>query len=164
MIKILKTSLLFSLLYFTLGCQNSAKKKENPKKTEKQRFLDSLDKVNLKAASYAKSNISKLYISPYDSIAYWPGFCCDQYRVFGYEKPNLNSKKILLISFFNNDVKGNPFELKYGAYHNIYERNDFKLKFIGFEKDFAKVNFIKFNKNQGSIYFEKKWVEFEIKE
>ena len=82
------------------------------------------------------------------------------HRIFGYEKPNLDSKKMLLISIFTTDVEKNPFNCEYGAYYESDEMQDIKLKFKENLGDFSKIELFKENDSK-IIYFENKWLEFE---
>lgn len=160
----MKKLLIFLICCCFVSCQNKSEKKESVKKTEKQKYLDIINLKNIKATSNRLDYLYKLHINKKDSIIYWPGICCDTYRVFGYENSDLRSKKVILISVFKDDVDGNPFGLKYGAYNDISERNEFEIKYIGNDKKFIKAKYIKLKKIQGIIYFEKKWAQFDEEE
>jgi len=82
------------------------------------------------------------------------------HRIFGYEKPDVKSKKMILYSIFTDDVEGNPFQCPYGAYYDTTRYQDMILKFQENIGDFAKVKIIT-DEAQHTVYFEKKWLEFE---
>lgn len=157
---------LFSILLvfvFLIGCTKSTNENRVVEKSKKQQFLDSIDKKYTEASSHLGVSY-KLHIQKEDSIISWPAVCCRAYRVFGYEKPSVNSKKMILISAFTFDNEGNPFQLPLGTYPDISDRNDFELKYIGDEKSFLKAHFIKAKKIQATVYFEKKWARFDKEE
>lgn len=107
-----------------------------------------------------ETNIQKATISLEDSLIWIKANMRLDHRIFGYEKPNLDSKKMLLISIFTIDVEKNPFNCKYGAYYESDEMQDIKLKFKENLGQFAKIELFKENDSK-IIYFENKWLEFE---
>ena len=107
-----------------------------------------------------ETNIQKATISIEDSLIWIKANMRLDHRIFGYEKPNLDSKKMLLISIFTTDVEKNPFNCEYGAYYESDEMQDIKLKFKENLGQFAKIKLTKEN-NSKIIYFENKWLEFD---
>lgn len=156
-----KIILLFLCSVFIISCQNQNRKNKGVV-TEKHSFSDTLNKKKPKVVIH--SSIYKFHIRKKDSIITFPGVCCDAYRVFGYESPSLKSKKVILISVFTNEVKGNPFKLKFGSYYHVSDSDSITLKLITIEGPFAKVNFKNHRNDKGVIYFEKEWLEFEVEE
>lgn len=82
------------------------------------------------------------------------------HRIFGYEKPDINSRKMILISIFTNDVEGNPYKCPWGSYYQTGEMENMELKYAKETGSFVEAMIIKDNKIQGKVYFEKKWIEF----
>lgn len=83
------------------------------------------------------------------------------HRIFGYEKPDTASRKMILLSIFTNDVKDNPFHCPYGAYYGTGDMTDMKLKYASTAGRFIRVDIIKDNKPADKVYMERKWIEFE---
>lgn len=83
------------------------------------------------------------------------------YRIFGYQKPDTNSNKLLLISVFTNDVKDNPYRCVYGAYYSSNAMENSRLKYIRKTGDFIEANLIKNEVIVTPIFFQKNWVEFK---
>ena len=121
--------------------------------------LDSINTTNERKIAVSGNDINKLLVSPSDSLIWITSSKYKDHRIFGYEKPNSNSKKMLLISCFTADVENNPFALPYGAYYELQQEH--KAKFLKQEKDFIVAKFILNEKDMGKVYFENKWVEFE---
>ena len=84
-----------------------------------------------------------------------------EHRIFGYAKPDTNSKKMILLSVFTKDVKGNPFNCPYGSYYQTSDMENMKIKFISKNGVFIKALIIKNNSAAATIYILKKWIEFE---
>jgi hypothetical protein len=122
--------------------------------------LETIEKENSKINEEDEEYINKALISKNDSLI-WLGVNMKRdHRIFGFEKPDLKSKRLILISIFTNDVENNPFNLPYGAFYDTNDMNGIELKFKGNFGDFAKVELV--NKNtKDTVYFEKKWLEFE---
>ena len=83
------------------------------------------------------------------------------HRIFGYQNPNLKSKKLLLLSVFTNEVKDNPFALKYGAYYDTDGMNELKLKLASTTGDFVEVKILQGNNILDNMYIEKHLIEFK---
>ena len=81
------------------------------------------------------------------------------WRIFGYNKPDSTSKKMMLLSVFTSDVEGNPYNCPYGSYYETGDHID--LKYIATEGAFIKANIITTDSQKGTVYIDKKWVEFE---
>ena len=82
------------------------------------------------------------------------------HRIFGYEKPNLASKKLLLFSIFTNDVSDNPFGFPLGAYYDTMEVQ-FSIKYLNDDGNFIKTILLEEGK-QTIIYFDKKWIQLDL--
>lgn len=83
------------------------------------------------------------------------------YRIFGYQKPDTNSKKLLLVSVFTSDVKDNPYQCEYGAYYSSNAMENTRLKYVRKTGDFIEANLIKDKVIVTPIFFHKNWVEFK---
>ena len=147
-----------------LSCEKSTNVnlKSQKSKTEiESKFLnlDSIQNTNDKNIKIAGSDVNKLIVSREDSLIWITSSKYLDHRIFGYEKPNINSRKLILISCFTADVENNPFELPLGAY---YELNiNHKAKFLKNEKKFIVAKIIFNEKDMENVYFEKKWIEFD---
>lgn len=83
------------------------------------------------------------------------------HRIFGYLKPDTNSKKMILISIFTNDVKGNPFNCPFGSYYQTSDMKGMIIKFVSKEGLFIKGKIVKKDSSGTQIYILEKWIEFE---
>ena len=85
------------------------------------------------------------------------------HRIFGFEKPGLSSKRLILFSIFTNDVKGNPFNCRFGAFYETANLKDQELKYVSLSGRFIKAKLIDENTSRtiSYIYIEKKWISFE---
>ena len=85
------------------------------------------------------------------------------HRLFGYEKANTNSRRLILFSIFTNDVEGNPYQLAYGAFYETMGMKGRVLKYMATEGKFIKAQLIdEETKNViSAMYFEKKWFELD---
>lgn len=83
------------------------------------------------------------------------------HKIFGYDKSDRNSQKIILISIFTNDVEGNPFKCPSGAYYQTSDMTNMELKYVSTEMQYIKANVIKTDNIQRTVYFDKKWIKFD---
>lgn len=123
---------------------------------------DSLDAANAKAVSSDPGFIQKAYISA-DSTIWLIANMRKDHRFFGYEKANTNSTRLILFSIFTNDVAGNPYQLRYGAFYQTSGMEDRLLKYVAIEGKFIRVQLLdeKTKHLISELYFEKKWFEFD---
>lgn len=158
--KILTT--IFIFLFFLFSCKtesqvnNIKKLKVNSLKTQKTK----VKQKNPGTMTIDENFIQKATINKSDSLIWITANMKLDHRLFGFEKPSLNSRKMILISIFTSDVEKNPFHCPYGAYYDSSNMNDIKLKFKEYIGSFVKVDLLMKNKKE-VIYFEKKWIEFE---
>ena len=122
---------------------------------------DSLDWEKQGNAFLEDEYLNKLEVSKRDGSVRLYSDIKKDHRIFGYEKPNVQSKKILLFSVFTFDVKDNPCNCEFGSYYETSSMKDIKLKYVGDVKSFIKVDLLQNNTKLGTVYFEKKWVAFE---
>lgn len=80
--------------------------------------------------------------------------------IFGYEKPDTTSQKLLLLSVFTSDVENNPYGLKLGSYYETSGMDKLSLKYKETVGDFIKVFAIENSGNTTELFIERKWVEF----
>lgn len=84
------------------------------------------------------------------------------YRIFGYEEPDTNSRKILFFSVFTPDVEGNPYKCPFGSYYYSGAMENTQIKYTKTVGSFIKANLIKDKTTIISpVYFLKSWVEFD---
>jgi hypothetical protein len=83
-----------------------------------------------------------------------------EFRIFGFEKANKSSKKMILFSIWTFDVENNPCNCALGSYYTIGNENEVDLKFIRKSGSFIEAAVIKDDKQIATVYFEKKWVKF----
>ncbi len=82
------------------------------------------------------------------------------HQIFGYERPDTTSKKLLLISCFTYDVEDNPYKCKYGAYYTTYNMDSVEIKFLTKTNYFVKCKLLDKEKIIANLFFEKRFVEF----
>jgi len=83
------------------------------------------------------------------------------YRIIGYEAPDTNARKMILFSVFTSDVENNPFECPYGSYYDSAQGDRLVLKYIGEHGSFIEVHISGSQRKPATVYFQKKWVEFD---
>ncbi|MFM2385450.1 MAG: hypothetical protein RL660_207 [Bacteroidota bacterium] len=131
--------------------------------TEKLSKLDSIEKANNESVISSGDNINKAYIflRDGDSTINLTANITQDHRIFGYAKPDIKSERLLLISVFTNDVENNPFGCKLGAYYDTQGMKELTLKYNGTSGSFVRATAIDKAKCSTTVYFEKKWIEFE---
>lgn len=123
--------------------------------------LDSVNKANSNTITVDEDNIQKASVSKSDSSIWLTANMKLDHRIFGYEKPDTSSRKMILISIFTNDVEGNPFKCPFGSYYQTSDMTDMEIKYVSTEGKFIKVNVFRNAVLQGTVYIDKKWIEFE---
>jgi hypothetical protein len=83
------------------------------------------------------------------------------HRIFGYEKNDIHSPKLLLISMFTSEVEHNLFDCKYGAYYDISGMTDLRLKYVETKGDFLEIAILREREEIDRVYMLKKWFEFD---
>lgn len=170
------TRLIFLIaLTLTAGCNGAATSKQeavttsgNTSKTTATTDtfplppkVDSIDKANAATIASANDDVNKARVSLEDSILSITYNKFSDHRIFGYAKPDIHSKKMLLLSVFTNDVEGNPYKLPYGAYYQSSDMDSLQLKYVADEGVFSKFLLLKSNTPQDTAYIEKRWIDFE---
>ena len=123
--------------------------------------LDSIEKANSESVTASGENITKAYISKSDNSISLSANIKQDHRIFGYEKPDIHSKRLLLVSVFTSDVENNPFKCELGAYYDTYRMENLSLKYISTEGEFLQAIAVDKDNKITKLYFEKKWFEFE---
>lgn len=83
------------------------------------------------------------------------------YRIFGYEAPDTNSKKLILFSVFTNDVKDNPYHCTYGAYYSSGVMQNMEMKYVKRKGNFIQAHLISNSEVVSPLFIHRKWVQFE---
>ncbi|WP_375238091.1 lysozyme inhibitor LprI family protein [Aurantibacter sp.] len=105
-------------------------------------------------------NPSRAYIEK-DSTIWIPENIHSELKIFGYQDKNIESKKMILISVFTNDVENNPYNCEYGSYYHTQSMSDIVLKYLSTQEVFMEVAVLKKGKLLGKVYMDKKWFVFE---
>jgi 5-hydroxyisourate hydrolase-like protein (transthyretin family) len=125
------------------------------------------NKTNITEDQYSldiPEDLTKAYVrlSEGDSTIYVTANIRKDHRIFGYAKPNIKSEKLILFSVFTNDVEGNPFHCKLGAYYETSGYKEAVIKYLETVNTFVKAVVINNSANEEIIiFFEKKWIELE---
>lgn len=137
----------------------------NPKEqvSGKLAKLDSIDKVNNEDVIASGDNITKafVFLKDSDSTINLTANIRQDHRIFGYAKPDIKSERLLLLSVFTNDVENNPFGCRLGAYYDTGGMEGLTLKYNSIVGNFVKATATDSTNKSTTIYFEKKWIEFE---
>lgn len=122
--------------------------------------LETIEKENSKIIEQDEEYVNKASINKNDSLIWLTVNMKRDHRMFGFEKPDVKSKRMILLSIFTNDVENNPFNCPYGSFYETSGMKNTILKFKENIGDFAKIEIQKENL-KAVVYFEKKWLEFE---
>lgn len=134
---------------------------EKPKvEVNKDSILETIEKENSKIIEQDEEYVNKAFIDKKDSLIWLTVNMKRDHRIFGFEKPDVKSKRMILLSIFTKDVENNPFNCPYGAFYGTSGMKNTTLKFKENVGDFAKIEIQKENLKE-VVYFEKKWLEFE---
>lgn len=131
--------------------------------TEKLTKLDSIEKVNNESVIASGNNITKafVFLKDGDSTINLTANIRQDHRIFGYDKPDIKSERLLLLSVFTNEIENNPFGCSLGAYYDTGGMGELTLKYNSTTGNFVKATAIDKASNSTTIYFEKKWIELE---
>lgn len=148
----MRTSIII-LLFFNLMYAHGQTKAELEKiEAENQGIIDSSTPKFLNFLWIKKNGEVYLYQAPRRD-----------HRMFGYEKPDVNSKKLILFSIFTKDVNGNPFAMPLGSYYDVFEmekKQQAYLKYIKTKKRFVEMELVK-DSCKTKLYFLKKYTRFD---
>ncbi|NQX39252.1 hypothetical protein SAMN05421820_102377 [Pedobacter steynii] len=109
----------------------------------------------------SEDQLNKAEVSMKDSLIWLAANMRLDHRIFGYEKPDTNSKKMILLSIFTSDVKGNPYHCPYGSFYETNEMDGLQLKFVSDGDKFIEVKVKKEEAVLGRVFIDKKWIDFE---
>ena len=155
------------------GCNSSSHKNQkvglvDTAKTKADSRLQNVEESpdTIKTGAYIPPEISeeamqKAVISKRDSSFNVYNNIRADYRIIGYESPDTNARKMVLFSVFTSDVKDNPFQCPYGSYYDSAQRDELIIKYVGEQGSFIAANISGNRKKPATVYFEKKWVEFD---
>lgn len=104
--------------------------------------------------------MSRAHVEKDSSIWFTANINID-HRVFGYEKPDKSSRKLILFSVFTDDVKNNIFGCKYGAYYDTGGMDGLRLVYLSSINGFAQVALLRDDEELDKVYIDKRWFEFE---
>lgn len=150
--KLLTLSLTLLIL---IGCKSENQPK---KKTARDLELDSIEKVNEQSILDSGSKVTKAYVDAKNNhIVLWADIKMD-HRFFGFEKPDTNSKRLILFSIFTNDVEGNPFDVPLGSFYSTADIEGGVFKYIEEDGDFVKAEYTDPEGKKTTLYFERKWI------
>jgi len=66
-----------------------------------------------------------------------------EYRIYGYQYPNISTQKVICFSSYSYDVSDNLCKCKLGSYFNTgFMKEGDRIVYIGADGPFAKMNFI----------------------
>jgi hypothetical protein len=120
--------------------------------------LDSIERVHNQSILDSGERITRAYVdSENNRIDLWADIKLD-HRFYGYEKPDANSKRLILFSIFTNDVDGNPFGLDLGAYYSTADVEGGIFTFVSEKDDFVEAEFQDKEGKKTTLYFERKWI------
>lgn len=142
-------------LFLLTGCSG-----ENPAShsvSENQLTLDSINTANNNSVEDA-GYLTKGFIDEENNSFYIVADIKKDHRIFGYERPDIHSKKLILFSVFTDDVDGNPFSLPLGAYYDTQELEVGSVfKYLSHVDGFVELEFTS-PQEKKLIYIEDNWV------
>lgn len=176
--KMFKTSTIFFFCFSLLSCSNNAVDTSSKDTLSKDSFNNfnrdsnhkstqniNKDSTQQTCKEFAKivdgEETNKATISLKDSSFIVESNKYSVHQIFGYERPDTTSKKLLLISCFTYDVEDNPYKCKYGAFYTTYNMDSFEIKFVAKTNDFVKCKLLDKEQIIANLFFEKRFVEFD---
>ena len=173
----LKASFIFIFCFSLLSCSNNSvdttTKNTSSKDSTNDAKLDSNNKnsqsINNNSTHQTCKDLAKLVdgeetnkatISLKDSSFIVGHDKFHDHQIFGYERPDTTSKKLLLISDFTYDVQDNPYKCKYGAYYTTNSMDSFEIKFVAKTNYFVKCKLLDKERLVTNLFFERRFVEF----
>ena len=122
---------------------------------------DTLKKQKYVPPDLSEEAMQKAVIYRHDSSFHVFNNIRADYRIIGYALADTNSRKMVLVSVFTSDVKDNPFDCPYGSFYDSAQGEKLVIKYTGERGSFIQANISGENKQPATVYFEKKWVEFD---
>ena len=105
--------------------------------------------------------INKATIFKADSIIHLNAVMRLDHKIVGYEKPDIKSRKMIMLSIFTSDVENNPQHCVYGAYYDTTHMDGLTIKYLATQGNFIKAALLKDNQAKATVYFEKNWMEWQ---
>jgi len=105
--------------------------------------------------------INKATIFKADSIIHLNAVMRLDHKIVGYEKPDVKSRKMMLLSIFTSDVEHNPYHCPFGAYYDTTHMDGLSIKYLATQGNFIKAALLKDNQTKAVVYFEKSWMEWQ---
>lgn len=152
--------------YDSTAIQQDTAKVNHSSRIKSPSKLDLIEKTNANNVFQSGDDVNKAYVrlSAGDSSIHISANMRLDHRIFGFDQPNTNSKRLFLFSIFTDDVKDNPFNFPLGAYYDSSDltSKDLTLHYIKTSGDFIEASLSNSkNKIKHRLYFEKKWIEIE---
>jgi len=117
--------------------------------------------IIIASLAVSAQEINKATISKTDSIIRLNAVMRLDHKIVGYEKPNVKSRKMIMLSIFTSDVKDNPHHCPYGAYYDTTHMNGLSIKYLATQGNFIKAALLEDNQTKAIVYFEKNWMEWQ---
>lgn len=140
------------------ACKQGQSQNDNQPVSEE---LKKIDRENAQSVIRAGDQLTKMYVFLPDSLLDLRGHKIKDHRIFGYEKPDTLSKRLLLFSVFTNDVEGNPYGFEMGAHYELPTRTNLRLKYLSHDDAFVEALAIDSANTKRKVYFETSWVVIE---
>ncbi|AIM37630.1 hypothetical protein KO02_13795 [Sphingobacterium sp. ML3W] len=139
-------------------------KTENQAAKSESKLIYEKDAVKEEIAN--DDDLTKAYIllSKGDSTVYLQSNIRKDHQIYGYQKPDINSKKMILFSVFTSDVDKNPHQLPLGAYYETsgLVHQGFKLNYTKTVGNFIETSFTDATDiGEDLVYFEKEDIIIE---
>jgi len=144
-----------------VGLADTAEAKKDSSQQEVKNLPDTIKNRSYVPPEISEEAMQRAVISKRDSIFHVQSNIRADYRIIGYASPDTNAKKMVLFSVFTSDVEHNPFKCPYGSYYDSAQRDELIIKYIGEQGSFIEANISGNRKKPATVYFEKKWVEFD---
>jgi len=116
--------------------------------------------IIIASLAVSAQEINKATISKTDSIIRLNAVMRLDHKIVGYEKPNVKSRKMIMLSIFTSDVKDNPNHCPFGAYYDTTNMNGLSIKYLATQGNFIKAALLEDNQTKAIVYFEKNWMEW----
>jgi len=160
-VKIGSLLLLYSLLWACHNTSNPGVGNDVPKISAQRGIkIDSSLPLHVYPDEIDEQNLLKAEVSRRDSsFSVFENIRRD-YRIFGYQRPDTNSKRMILFSVFTRDVDQNPYDCPYGSFYQSSSMENSEIKYQSVVGPFVATELYVDGRKVADLYFEKKWIEF----
>lgn len=117
----------------------------------------SIEKANILMLAESGNEVNKFFIDDRKNMFVDQDKYTD-HRIFGFAKPDITSKRMLLVSAYTTDVEGNPFECPLGAFYATEDMGGASIKFVGKKGNFVEADVVDPSGEKTTVFFEAKWV------